>query len=160
MLFRSWIPLEESPDGLVVMCTDPEAVRGSRVVPQVFPRIGKFTYHVTTLTEFQETLAQLFGVGAEGGSIDDLLADMGGGPIDDGSNEDSLESAAADNELVKFVNKVIIDAYNQKVSDIHIEPMPGKFKTGIRFRIDGSLVPYVEVPAHFRQAMVTRLKIM
>ena len=38
--------------------------------------------------------------------------------------------------------------------------MPGKFKTGIRFRIDGSLVPYVEVPAHFRQAMVTRLKIM
>ena len=157
---QAWIPLEESPDGLVVMCTDPEAVRGSRVVPQVFPRIGKFTYHVTTLMEFQETLAQLFGVGAEGGSIDDLLADMGGGPIDDGSNEDSLESAAADNELVKFVNKVIIDAYNQKVSDIHIEPMPGKFKTGIRFRIDGSLVPYVEVPAHFRQAMVTRLKIM
>jgi type II secretory ATPase GspE/PulE/Tfp pilus assembly ATPase PilB-like protein len=85
---------------------------------------------------------------------------MDGGPIDDGSNEDSLESAAADNELVKFVNKVIIDAYHQKVSDIHIEPMPGKFKTGIRFRIDGSLVPYVEVPAHFRQAMVTRLKIM
>ena len=158
---QGWIPLEESPDGLVVMCTDPEAVRGSRVVPQVFPRIAKFAYHVTTLTEFQETLAQLFGVGAESGSIDDLLADMDGGPIDDGTHEDSsLESAAADNELVKFVNKVIIDAYNQKVSDIHIEPMPGKFKTGIRFRIDGSLVPYVEVPAHFRQAMVTRLKIM
>jgi type II secretory ATPase GspE/PulE/Tfp pilus assembly ATPase PilB-like protein len=38
--------------------------------------------------------------------------------------------------------------------------MPGKFKTGIRFRIDGTLQPYVEVPAHFRQAMVTRLKIM
>ena len=157
---QAWIPLEESPDGLVVMCTDPEAVRGSRVVPQVFPRISKFVYHVTTLAEFQETLAQLFGVGAEGGSIDDLLADMDGGPMDDGSTEDSLESAAADNELVKFVNKVIIDAYHQKVSDIHIEPMPGKFKTGIRFRIDGSLVPYVEVPAHFRQAMVTRLKIM
>ena len=158
---QGWIPLEESPEGLVVMCTDPEAVRGSRVVPQVFPRITKFAYHVTTLTEFQETLAQLFGVSAESGSIDDLLADMDGGPIDDGSSEaSSLESAAADNELVKFVNKVIIDAYHQKVSDIHIEPMPGKFKTGIRFRIDGSLVPYVEVPAHFRQAMVTRLKIM
>ena len=70
------------------------------------------------------------------------------------------ESAAADNELVKFVNKVIIDAYNQKVSDIHIEPLPGKAKTGIRFRIDGTLQPYIEVPAHFRQAMVTRLKIM
>ena len=157
---HGWLPLEESPDGLVIMCVDPEAVRGSRVVPQVFPRITKFVYRVTTLTEFQETLAQVFGAGVEGGSIDELLADMDGGPIEDGSNDDSLESAAADNELVKFVNKVIIDAYNQKVSDIHIEPMPGKFKTGIRFRIDGSLQPYIEVPAHFRQAMVTRLKIM
>ena len=157
---QGWIPLEESPEGLVVMCVDPEAVRGARVVPQVFPRMAKFAYRVTTLTEFQETLAQLYGAGNEGGSIDQLLADMDGGPIDDGTNDDSLESAAADNELVKFVNKVIIDAYNQKVSDIHIEPMPGKLKTGIRFRIDGTLMPYVEVPAHFRQAMVTRLKIM
>jgi hypothetical protein len=97
----------------------------------------------------------------EGGTIDELAGRHGRcAPIDDGANDDSLESAAADNELVKFVNKVIIDAYNQKVSDIHIEPMPGKLKTGIRFRIDGTLQPYIEVPAHLRQAMVTRLKIM
>ena len=156
---QGWIPLEESPEGLVIMCVDPEAVRGSRVVPQVFQRITKFAYRVTTQTEFQETLAQLFGAGVEGGSIDQLLADMDS-PIEDLVNDDSLESAAADNELVKFVNKVIIDANNQKASDIHIEPMPGKQKTGIRFRIDGTLMPYIEVPAHFRQAMVTRLKIM
>ena len=157
---QGWIPLEESPEGLVVMCLDPEASRGSRVVPQVYPRISKFSYRVTTQTEFEQTLAQLFGAVADNTSIDQMLADMGGPLGDDESNDDSLESAAADNELVKFVNKVIVDAYNQKVSDIHIEPMPGKFKTGIRFRIDGSLVPYIEVPAHFRQAMVTRLKIM
>src|SRR5450830_1066671 len=156
---QGWIPLEESPEGLVIMCTDPEAVRSSRIVPQVFPRITKFAYRVTTQTEFQETLGQIFGIEVEGGSIDELLADMDVAPMDD-SNDDSLESAAADNELVKFVNKVIIDAYHQKVSDIHIEPMPGKLKTGIRFRIDGTLQPYIEVPAHFRQAMVTRLKIM
>ena len=68
---------------------------------------------------------------------------------DEGGDESGLESAAADNELVKFVNKVIVDAYNQKVSDIHIEPLPGKAKTGIRFRIDGSLQPYIEVPVAF-----------
>ncbi|MDD5334678.1 MAG: ATPase, T2SS/T4P/T4SS family [Rhodoferax sp.] len=157
---QGWIPLEESPEGLVVMCLDPEATRNARVVPQVFPRITRFAYRVTTQIEFAETLGQIFGVGVEGGSIDELLADMDVGALDDGSNDDSLESAAADNELVKFVNKVIIDAYQQKASDIHIEPMPGKLKTGIRLRIDGTLQPYVEVPAHFRQAMVTRLKIM
>ena len=157
---QGWIPLEESPEGLVIMCVDPEAVRGSRVVPQVFPRVSKFSYRVTTLAEFEETMSQLFGAAVDSTTVDELLAGMDGGPMDDGSEDTSLESAAADNELVKFVNKVIIDAYHQKVSDIHIEPMPGKFKTGIRFRIDGSLVPYVEVPSHFRQAMVTRLKIM
>ncbi|MDI1272052.1 ATPase, T2SS/T4P/T4SS family [Polaromonas sp.] len=157
---QGWMPLEETPDGLVIMCVDPEAVRGARVVPQVFPKIGKFAYCVTTQTEFDETLSQLFGAGNEGGSIDQLLADMDS-PLENDANDDSaLESAAADNELVKFVNKVIIDAYKQKASDIHIEPMPGKAKTGIRFRIDGSLLPYIEVPAQFRQAMVTRLKIM
>lgn len=157
---QGWIPLEETTEGLVIMCVDPEAVRGARVVPQVFPRVSKFSYRVTTQTEFEETLGQLFGVAADSSTIDQLLADMDS-PLESESNDDSsLESAAADNELVKFVNKVIIDAYNQKVSDIHIEPMPGKAKTGIRFRIDGTLQPYIEVPAQFRQAMVTRLKIM
>jgi type II secretory ATPase GspE/PulE/Tfp pilus assembly ATPase PilB-like protein len=156
---QGWLPLEESPDGLVIMCMDPEAVRSSRIVPQVFPRFAKFSYRVTTQTEFVETLVQLYG-DEEGASIDELLADLSAPMDDEGGDESGLESAAADNELVKFVNKVIVDAYNQKVSDIHIEPLPGKAKTGIRFRIDGTLQPYVEVPAHFRQAMVTRLKIM
>ncbi len=157
---QGWMPLEEASEGLLIMCVDPEAVRGARVVPQVFPRISKFAYRVTTQTEFEETLSQLFGAGNEGSSIDQLLADMDSPLENDAIDDSSLESAAADNELVKFVNKVIIDAYNQKVSDIHIEPMPGKAKTGIRFRIDGTLQPYIEVPAQFRQAMVTRLKIM
>ncbi|RZJ01024.1 MAG: GAF domain-containing protein, partial [Rubrivivax sp.] len=158
---QRWIPLEESPEGLVVMCLDPEATRGSRIVPQVFSRMSKFSYRVTTQYEFDETVNQLLGGTESGSSIDQMLADLSDGPLDDESSGDnSLESAAADNELVKFVNKVIIDAYNQRVSDIHIEPLPGKAKTGIRFRIDGSLQPYVEVPSHFRQAMVTRLKIM
>jgi type II secretory ATPase GspE/PulE/Tfp pilus assembly ATPase PilB-like protein len=156
---QGWIPLEESPDGLVIMCTDPEAVRGSRVVPQVFPRYTKFSYRVTTQTEFEETLAQIWGA-EEGGSVEDLLADMTAPMDDEGGEDGDAVSAAADNELVKFVNKVIIDAYNLKASDIHVEPLPGKAKTGIRFRVDGSLQPYIEVPAHFRQALVTRLKIM
>ncbi|MBE7939436.1 MULTISPECIES: ATPase, T2SS/T4P/T4SS family [Ramlibacter] len=156
---QGWIPLEETPDGLVVMCTDPEAVRSSRIVPQVFPRHAKFLYRVTTQTEFEETLAQLYGVD-DGASVEEMLADMGsGGDDDDGEDSDSV-NAAADNELVKFVNKVIVDAYNMKASDIHVEPMPGKGKTLIRFRVDGSLQPYIEVPSHFRQPLVTRLKIM
>jgi len=156
---QGWIPLYESPGGLCVMCLDPEAVRGLRMVPQAFTRIQKFNYTVTTQQDFQQTLDQLYGVSALGGTIDKLLADLDG--IQTHEREETLlASAASDNELVKFVNKVILDAYHQKASDIHIEPMPGKLKTAIRLRIDGTLQAFIEVPAQFRQAMVTRLKIM
>ncbi|MDB5857091.1 MAG: bifunctional protein : sensor, domain [Ramlibacter sp.] len=158
---QGWAPLEESPEGLVLMCTDPEAVRNSRIVPQIFPRNSRLSWRVTTQTEFEETVAQLWGAPDQGVSVEDMLADLNAPLGDDESGEENaLESAAADNELVKFVNRIIIDAYNQKASDIHVEPLPGKQKTGIRFRIDGSLIPYIEVPSHYRQAMVTRLKIM
>ena len=87
-------------------------------MPQVYPRIGKFSYRVTTQTEFDETLAQLFGTPEDKTTIENFLAGMDDAPLEDTASEDSLESAAADNELVKFVNKVIVDAYNQKVRDI------------------------------------------
>jgi type II secretory ATPase GspE/PulE/Tfp pilus assembly ATPase PilB-like protein len=158
---QGWIPLEETPEGLIIMCTDPEAVRNSRIVPQIFPRYSKFAYRVTTHTEFEETLAQLWGVTTdEGQSIDELLADLNAPADDEGGEELDAASAASDNELVKFVNKIIVDAYNMRASDIHIEPMPGKLKTGVRLRIDGSLQNFIEVPAHFRNALTTRLKIM
>jgi type II secretory ATPase GspE/PulE/Tfp pilus assembly ATPase PilB-like protein len=62
--------------------------------------------------------------------------------------------------LVKLVNKIIIDAYQQGASDIHIEPGIGKDKVMVRFRRDGSLAKYVEIPASYRNAIVARLKIM
>ena len=156
---QRWLPLEDGPDGLAVMCLDPEATRSARMVPQIFPKASRIQYLVTTQTEFLQTLDQIYGAD-NSGSIDELLADML--PVGEGEAEedDSAVSAAADNELVKFVNKIIVDAYRQGASDIHIEPLPGKAKTGIRFRIDGTLMPYTEVPAQYRAAMVTRLKIM
>jgi type II secretory ATPase GspE/PulE/Tfp pilus assembly ATPase PilB-like protein len=160
VLAHQWLALEDGPDGLLVMTLDPEAVRSARLVPQVFPQFSRFVYGVTTQVEFEETVAQLYGAGDDGGSIDELLADMQAPQDEDAGDDQALANAAADNELVKFVNKVVVDAYHQGASDIHIEPQPGKAKTGIRFRVDGSLVPYIEVPAHFRQAMVTRIKIM
>ncbi len=70
------------------------------------------------------------------------------------------EADISDNIVVKLMNKIVIDAYQQGASDIHIEPYPGHKKTIIRFRRDGSLVSYMELPAQYRQALISRLKIM
>ena len=66
-------------------------MRGLCVVLQVFPRKSKFANCATN---------------------DQLLADMDSPFENDAYDDSSLESAVADNEVVKLVNKVIINAYN------------------------------------------------
>ena len=152
-----WLPLEDGRDGLVVLATDPERTSASRIVSQLFPK-AKVAWRVTTRQEFRQTAEQFFGAGtASNESVGELLS----GLEEDEDGEGSAEvSEAVENELVKLLNKVIMDAYRQGVSDIHIEPQPGKGKTGIRFRKDGVLVPYIEIPSSYRNALVARVKIM
>ncbi|UUX97886.1 Flp pilus assembly complex ATPase component TadA [Aquabacterium sp. J223] len=66
----------------------------------------------------------------------------------------------SDNQLVRLINTMIIDAHSQRASDIHIETQPGREKVKVRFRRDGVLKPYLELPHTYRAAMVARLKIM
>src|SRR5215467_10664343 len=156
---NQWVPIEEAKEGLVILCLDPERVKSSRIVQNVFPS-RKLAYRVTTLKEFKDTLKAFYGAeAADTGDIGDMLHDLqeDEGPVE-GDSDDVC--AAADNELVKLVNKIIIDAYQQGASDIHIEPYPGKAKTEIRLRKYGSLVPYIEVPGSYRNAIVARIKIM
>jgi len=153
-----WLPIDDSKEGLVVMCLDPERIRSSRIASNVFPK-ARIVFRVTTQKEFKETVNQFYG--QEKAEVDLDLDKMleDDAPLE-GSETVDEASAAADNELVKLVNKVIVDAFNQGVSDIHIEPYPGKAKTEIRFRKDGSLAAYLEIPSSYRAALAARIKIM
>jgi len=110
--------------------------------------------------DFQSTIDLFYGAHNMSGDIGDLLSSMDS--EDEEISGSGLEdvSAASDNELVKLVNKIIIDAYNQGASDIHIEPYPEKGKTEVRFRKDGTLVNYIEIPPSYRSAIIARIKIM
>lgn len=156
---NGWLPLEDGPGGLVVMALDPERTAASRIVAQLFPK-AKVAWRVATRADFRQTVEAFFGNGAAGAggeSVGELLS----GLEDDEDGEGPADvSEAVENELVRLLNKVIVDAYRQGVSDIHIEPQPGKGKTGIRFRKDGVLVPYIEIPSSYRSALVARIKIM
>ncbi len=167
-----WVPVDDTQDGLIILTTDPERIQASRVVNNIFPK-HRLVYRVCPQREFKATLDLFYGGSGGGsnvgditgsmedmGSMDDLLTSLGGDEEEASSLSQEDVSAAADNELVKLVNKIIVDAYKMGASDIHIEPMPGKGKTGIRLRKDGSLLNYIEVPSTYRNALVTRLKIM
>lgn len=66
----------------------------------------------------------------------------------------------SDNSLVRMINSMILEAHREGASDIHIESYPGQEKTRIRFRRDGRLYTYLELPPSYRNAIVARVKIM
>ncbi|MFQ3244733.1 MAG: type IV pilus assembly protein PilB [Arenicella sp.] len=60
--------------------------------------------------------------------------------------------------IVKYVNKILIDAINQGASDIHIEPFEKELR--IRFRVDGVLYKITSQPISFAPRIVARIKIL
>ncbi len=77
-----------------------------------------------------------------------------------GGRDDEPQIEQSDNSLVRLINTMIIEASQQGVSDIHIETHPGREKLKIRFRRDGQMQPYLELPHTYRNAMIARIKIM
>jgi type II secretory ATPase GspE/PulE/Tfp pilus assembly ATPase PilB-like protein len=74
--------------------------------------------------------------------------------------DDGAQVEQSDNSLVRLINTMIVEAQAQGVSDIHIEAQPGREKLRVRFRKDGTLKGYMELPHTYRNAMIARLKIM
>ena len=94
------------------------------------------------------------------GDASKLLASMESGVVA-GSDDDLVESIEqSDNSLVRLINSMILEAHAQGVSDIHVECPAGREKVRIRFRKDGVLKPYLELPPGYRSALIARLKIM
>lgn len=73
------------------------------------------------------------------------------------TNED-YSSGADDAPIVKFVNKVLLDAIKMGSSDIHLEPYERSFR--IRYRTDGILHEALKPPFNLRHRITSRLKVM
>ena len=89
-----------------------------------------------------------------------LLATLELNSADQRRHEDEPQIEQSDNSLVRLINQMILEAQAQGVSDIHVECQPGREKVRIRFRKDGQLRPYLELPHTYRAAIIARLKIM
>jgi len=69
-----------------------------------------------------------------------------------------LESEATKAPVVRFVNKLIEEAFHERASDIHIEPQEKELS--IRYRIDGVLREVVPPPKEMESAIITRIKLL
>ena len=146
-----------------------EFLTQSKVVP-VLPATGNLVEQIPLLYTrggLDDNMMFEFTPGSpaqENQSTDTLLAslevpgDSASGNASGNDSDDAVEQS--DTSLVRLINSMIVEAHAQGVSDIHIETRPGREKVKVRFRVDGLLRPYLELPHTYRQALVARLKIM
>ncbi|MBI2871030.1 MAG: Flp pilus assembly complex ATPase component TadA [Candidatus Omnitrophica bacterium] len=117
---------------------------------------------LTTEEDLQDALKTNYGLGAETieGIISQTARDGAPQPVATDEKVEDIEKLAGDASVIKLVNQVILDAYQKRATDIHIEPYRGKVR--FRYRIDGVLYD-ANVPPDVKQFLMpilSRIKIM
>ena len=109
--------------------------------------------------DIAKVIKKHYGVG--GDTVEDMMGAEGLEVVSetDTDNEDLLEMAQ-EASVIKLVNEILLEAVNERASDIHIEPY--EHTLSVRYRIDGvlheaSLPPQIE---RFQAAIISRIKIL
>jgi general secretion pathway protein E len=148
------LPLADEADAIVVAMANPldqYAIDAMRLIAgrNVRPRVA-------IPAELEAAIERLYGQNrAAAGSLADKIG------IDDDSIEpdvERLKDLASEAPVIRFVNQLISRAAEQRASDIHIEPFENQVR--VRYRIDGMLREMEPVPSRYRQAVISRIKIM
>jgi len=157
-----WLPLKRDKEGVQVLIDDPNSLDRVQDIRRIFP--GR---RIEFAVGLRRDIVQL--VHAASGEVDPAargsIAEIMGELVGDAELESREEVGAGavdenDSAIVRLGNQIILDAYKQGASDIHIEPYSDKRETVVRFRVDGSCFEYQKIPPAYRRALVSRYKIM
>ena len=113
---RQWLPIEETANGLYVVCTDPDSLKAGAGVAAVFPA-ARPVYCVTTRREFGAMLDQYFGAEPQAGVLD----------------------PGRERSLVDAVTALVSSSQRQGLSELRVETSPGERPGEVRFTVSGVL---------------------
>ncbi len=108
------------------------------------------------LDKFLEQAISAMDTGMED-MLDDDLENLDIEAEEEDTNAPS-QSDAEDAPVVKYVNKILVDAINKGASDIHFEPYEKRYR--IRYRIDGILTEVASPPINIAGKLTARVKVM
>lgn len=157
-----WVPYKVENGVLYIIMDDPTDLGRQDMIKFIYPEYKRISYVGAFRDDIQSYIGLFYNRGASlasGGSIDELINKL------DSTDEPEIEQESSkvseqDSVIVQLVNKIIIDAVQGKVSDIHIEPYPGKEDVIVRTRIDGRCKVYQRIPYKYKYAIPSRIKIM
>jgi type IV pilus assembly protein PilB len=153
------LPLYKRGNRLFIAVSDPTNLQA----------LDEIKFHVGMSTEAilvqDDKLARVIDKALE--AADTSLSELADSDLDDvefvdedalGAGGDVSESEADDTPVVRFVNKVLLDAINKGASDIHFEPYEKSYR--VRFRQDGVLREVAAPPIGMAPRLAARLKVM
>ena len=149
------VPLAESDTGLMIAVGDPLNFDTFDSLHHMLQRDLEFV--CATPEAINVAYRKYYGTADE--AADELAASLGGDiEIAGEGGIGFAEGDSADAPIIKMVSMMLLEAYNMRASDIHLEPLEKRFR--VRFRIDGVLHEMQNPPKKLQTAIVSRLKIM
>lgn len=152
-----WVPLRIEDGKIIIVIDNPYDLQKINEIKSLFPG-KKIKFYVSLKQDILDFIILFTHDEKQLSAIEKILSQLQ-------EEEDDIEEAQTltgeeDSAIVQLVNKIIIDAYDKRASDIHIEPAPGKESTLVRLRVDGVCSIYQTIPYNYKNAVVSRLKIM
>jgi type IV pilus assembly protein PilB len=135
--------------------TDQEAVERIKFATQMSPE--------WVIVEYDKLMRVLE---TQGANANEAMETLASGDIDfEVTDEDSAAQESAeisqeveDAPVVRFLQKMLIDAINARASDLHFEPYEYNYR--VRFRIDGELREITQPPIAIKEKLASRIKVI
>ncbi len=164
LLYYIWVPLKWTKKGVEILVDDPNDLRKTDHIKALMPN-QKINFAVGYKEDIESYINHFFDPKVEKltenayEDLDEIIPDISFEEEEE-IEEDLTGLDESSSQVVKFVDQVLVTAFRNKASDIHIEPSLITRKTTIRFRTDGVCHEYIQVPNAMAPAIVSRLKIM
>jgi type IV pilus assembly protein PilB len=152
------IPIQEREDALIIAVADPMDIDSFDALNHLLKRQIEFV--CATPEQIKKALDRYYGDSETAATSllkqleDEVLVTGESG----GDQDDDEGGPTGDAPVIKMVTLLLVEAYKNRASDIHIEPLEKKLR--VRFRIDGVLQEMQSPPRKLHAAMISRLKIM
>jgi type II secretory ATPase GspE/PulE/Tfp pilus assembly ATPase PilB-like protein len=169
LLNEFWVPMSWDKDGVEVLVDDPRDLNKTDNIKTLM-KTTRINFTVAIREDIEQYIRHFFDkdhtsaadTQAVTQSIDDfnLIPEVA---FEEEEEEHDLAEEAYDEasgKIVKLVDQVIIAAYRNNASDIHIEPSSITKSTTFRLRMDGVCHEYMKVPNSMVRGIISRVKIM
>ncbi|MBI5557273.1 MAG: type II secretion system ATPase GspE [Deltaproteobacteria bacterium] len=153
-----FVPLHLMDNTLQIAIADPEDYATIKTIE--FAYGYRVVAQPGRIDDIMEAVDRLYGINSQ--SIDTIIEEAGKdiseivAEVDDDVNH--LRDMAQEAPIIRLVNRLILQAVEEKASDIHFEPFEHRFR--VRYRLDGLLREVESPPPRLQAAIISRIKIM